>query len=82
MLIQNTELIGSKSPSNDARINISILYEMNKTTETLIFSCLEYLGESKPGEKFVEPGRKEGNSICTDVGQSIQKRFYSYVIKG
>lgn len=55
---------------------------MNETIETLIFSCLEYLGESKAGEKFVEPGRKEANSICTDVGQRIQKRFYSYVIKG
>lgn len=59
-----------------------MLYEMNKTIETLTFSCVEYLGESKAGEKFVEPGRKEGNSICTGVGQRIQKRVYSYVIKG
>lgn len=59
MLIWDIELTGSKCPSNDARTNTSLLYEMNKTIETFIFSCLGNLGEKQIWRK--ESGaRKEG----------------------
>lgn len=59
MLIWDIELTGSKYPLNDARTNTSLLYEMNKTIETFIFSCLGNLGEKQIWRK--ESGaRKEG----------------------
>lgn len=47
--------------------------------EPLYFHALETQGKSKAGERSVDPGSKEGNSICTD--QRIKKRDYSYIMK-